>query len=494
MMRTARYPSLFQVNTRVRLTELSGELGRPATLDDFSDDEIERLAAAGFDWVWFLGVWQTGPVGRQVSMSDTDLLREYHWTLPDFDQSDICGSCFAVRSYTVHSEFGGDEALLRMRRRLNERGLRLMLDFVPNHTAPDHHWVTESPEYYVPGVESQLASEPRNYGRVLTSKGPLVLAYGRDPYFPGWMDTLQLNYGNPQVQEAMLGELVKIAGLCDGVRCDMAMLLLPEVFRRTWGIEAEAFWPRAIEEVRRQVPDFTFMAEVYWDLEWALQQQGFDYTYDKRLYDRLRGLQARPVREHLQAGLDFQAKLARFLENHDEPRAAATFPPEVHRAAAVVSFLTPGLRFFHRGQFEGHKTRIPVQLRRGPCEASDPELYDFYDRLLALLREPILRSGDWRLLDCVPAWDGNPSWDSFIAFAWREPAGRCWVIPVNYADQRSQCYIPLPFEQLSGSEWLLRDLMGSVSYDRDGYQLLSPGLYLDTPAWGYHVFQLTKCE
>ena len=235
MMRTARYPSLFQVNTRVRLTELSGELGRPATLDDFSDDEIERLAAAGFDWVWFLGVWQTGPVGRQVSMSDTDLLREYHWTLPDFDQSDICGSCFAVRSYTVHSEFGGDEALLRMRRRLNERGLRLMLDFVPNHTAPDHHWVTESPEYYVPGVESQLASEPRNYGRVLTSKGPLVLAYGRDPYFPGWMDTLQLNYGNPEVQEAMLGELVKIAGLCDGVRCDMAMLLLPEVFRRTWG-------------------------------------------------------------------------------------------------------------------------------------------------------------------------------------------------------------------------------------------------------------------
>jgi glycosidase len=494
MFRDARYPSLFQVNTRVRLTELSTDLGRAATLDDISDDEIDQLAAVGFDWIWFLGVWQTGPVGRQVSLSDADLLREYHRTLPDFDQTDVCGSCFSIRSYTAHADFGGDEALRRLHRRLNERGLRLMLDFVPNHTAPDHPWVNESPDYYVHGDESRLASEPRNYGRVLTAKGPLVLAYGRDPFFPGWMDTLQLNYGNPRLQEAMIGELVKIAGLSDGVRCDMAMLLLPEVFRRTWGIEAETFWPRAIEEVRRQVPGFTFMAEVYWDLEWALQQQGFGYTYDKRLYDRLRDLKAQPVRDHLRAGLDFQTKLARFLENHDEPRAAATFAPEVHRAAAVVSFLAPGLRFFHRGQFEGQKVRIPVHLRRGPREASDPELTEFYGRLLAVLCEPVVRSGDWRLLDCLPAWDGNPNWDNFIASAWHEPEGRSYVVPVNYCDHRSQCYIPLPFEQLGGSEWRLRDLMGPASYDRDGYQLLSPGLYLDMPAWGYHVFELTKRE
>ena len=494
MVRADRYPSLFQINTRVRLTELAEHLGRPATLDDVSDDEIDQLAAVGFNWVWFLGVWQTGPVGRQVSLSDSEFLLDYQRALPDYDQSDVCGSCFSVRSYTVHSDFGGDEALQRLRRRLNERGLRLLLDFVPNHTAPDHIWVNRNPEYYVPGDESRLASEPRNYGRVLTGKGPLVLAYGRDPYFPGWMDTLQLNYGNPDVQEAMIGELSRIAGLCDGVRCDMAMLLLPEVFRRTWGIEAEEFWPRAIEEVRRQIPDFTFMAEVYWDLEWALQQQGFDYTYDKRLYDRLRERHPRPVRDHLRAGLDFQAKLARFLENHDEPRAAATFPPEIHRAAAIVSFLAPGLRFFHRGQFEGRKTRIPVQLRRGPREPVDPEAIEFYGRLLALLCEPIVRNGEWKLLDCLPAWDPNPSWDNFIAFAWRDPEGNCWIVPVNYADQPSQCYVPLPFEHLGGSEWRLRDLMGPASYDRNGYQLLSPGLYLDMPAWGFHVFELTKRE
>ena len=116
------------------------------------------------------------------------------------------------------------------------------------------------------------------------------------------------------------------------------------------------------------------MAEVYWDLEWTLQQQGFDYTYDKRLYDRLRDGHARPVREHFCAGLDYQNKMARFLENHDEPRAAAAFPPGMHEAAAVITFLSPGLRFFHQGQFEGRKKRISPHLCRGPCEPVDPKL------------------------------------------------------------------------------------------------------------------------
>ena len=175
---------------------------------------------------------------------------------------------------------------------------------------------------------------------------------------------MQLNYGNPALQEEMIAQLFKIAGQCDGVRCDMAMLVLPDVFERTWGISAQPFWPKATSGVREKHPDFRFMAEVYWDLEWTLQQQGFDYTYDKRLYDRLRDAHVRPIREHFHAGTDFQNKLVRFLENHDEPRAAVAFSPEVHRAAAVVTFLAPGLRFFHQGQFEGRKKRISPHLRR----------------------------------------------------------------------------------------------------------------------------------
>ena len=245
------------------------------------------------------------------------------------------------------------------------------------------------------GTEEQIAAQPQNYCRVDTSQGPRVLAFGRDPYFDGWPDTLQLNYGNPALQEAMLGELRRIARQCDGVRCDMAMLVLPEVFERTWGISAPPFWPRATEAVRAEIPGFLFLAEVYWDLEWTLQQQGFDYAYDKRLYDRLEKGHARPVREHLFAGLDFQDRLARFLENHDEPRAAATFTPEMHRAAAIVTFLTPGLRFFHQGQREGKRVRIPVHLGRGPVEAADTAIARFLRRPAGVPEGP--RLPRWRL-------------------------------------------------------------------------------------------------
>ena len=202
--------------------------------------------------------------------------------------------------------------------------------------------------------------------------------------------------------------------------------------------------------MRERVPGFCFMAEVYWDLEWTMLQQGFDYAYDKRLYDRLREGHARPVREHLLAGLDFQSKLARFLENHDEPRAAATFAPGMHEAAAIITFLSPGLRFFHQGQFEGRRKRISPHLVRAPLEPSDTALHQFYDGLLAVLRQPIVRDGQWRLLDCAPAWDGNWTWESFIAWSWHARDGQQRLMVVNYAGSQGQCYVRLPFPELSG--------------------------------------------
>jgi hypothetical protein len=327
---------------------------------------------------------------------------------------------------------------------------------------------------------------------VQAKSGPLLLAYGRDPYFDGWPDTLQLDYGNPDLQQAMIGELERIAGQCDGVRCDMAMLVLPEVFERTWGIPADLFWPKATESVRRKYPDFQFMAEVYWDLEWTMQQQGFDYAYDKRLYDRLREGHARPVREHFHAGLGYQNKLARFLENHDEPRAAATFSSDVHEAAAVITFLSPGLRFFHQGQCQGRKQRISPHLVRGPQEAIDQRLERFYDRLLAVLREPVVREGQWQLLDCAPAWDGNWTWDCFLAFAWQGSGGERLLVTVNYAPNQSQCHVRLPFADLGNSRWRLQGSLREVTYDRQGDDLQERGLYLDEPPWSAQVFSLKR--
>ena len=400
------------------------------------------MAELGFDWIWLLGVWQTGEAGRQISRT----------LMPDVRESEICGSPFAVVAYRVASELGGDAALARLRAGLADRGMRLMLDFVPNHTAIDHPWMQAHPEFYIRGSEQDLAQRPANY-LLLPNTG--IFAHGRDPYFPGWPDTLQLNYGNDSLRQAMKEELMKVAGRCDGVRCDMAMLLVPEVFKRTWGIDMQPFWPDAIGEVRRAYPEFVFMAEVYWDMEWALQQQGFDYTYDKRLYDRLRSGNASAVRSHVLADLDFQEKSVRFLENHDEERAATAFPPEMHRAAAVVTYFIPGMRFFHEGQLEGRRFRTSVHLCRRKTEAIDLALRDFYSELLNYLKLPVLRIGDWEMLESSP--------EACLAFRWSDGQAKALVI-VNFSPDHAEC----------------RTRLGDTAGD----------LRLDLPGWGYQVLLL----
>jgi hypothetical protein len=270
----------------------------------------------------------------------------------------------------------------------------------------------------------------------------------------------------------------------------MAMLVLPEIFERTWGIPTAPFWPRVTETIHAEVPGFLFLAEVYWDLEWTLIQQGFDYAYDKRLYDRLREGDASSVRGHFLAGLDYQDHLVRFLENHDEPRAAATFNLDNHRAAAVITFFSPGLRFFHQGQREGKRVRIPVHIRRGPVETPNPITLSFYDQLLDCLKDPVFREGQWQLLEARPAWVGNGSHAAFVAFAWSGASDLRRLVVVNYANHPSQCYLPLPWDDLAGRTWRLSDRLGDAVYDRSGADLSSRGLYLDLPAWGYHVFDV----
>jgi hypothetical protein len=497
-MTQVEHPLLFQINTRVWLRELSNQLDRPATLDDIPEEALQELARQGFDWVYFLGVWQTGEAARRVSLSNPEWQTVYRNSLPDFSEADVSGSCFAVTGYTVHQGLGGNKAMERLLLRLNHHGLHLMLDFVPNHTAPDHPWASAHPDYYIEGTEADLEREPQNYtrplarplARSLAAGGQQVLAYGRDPYFAGWPDTLQLDYSNPQVQAAMITELRSAARLCDGLRCDMAMLVLPEIFQRTWGRSAEPFWPKAIAQVRKAHPGFVFMAEVYWDLEWTLQQQGFDYTYDKRLYDRLREQHAGPVRGHLQASPDYLRHMAHFLENHDEPRSAAVFPAEVLPAAAVVTFFAPGLRFFHQGQFEGRKVHLSVHLNRGPQEPENQELHRFYEKLLDTLGQAVFREGTWQILDPAPAWEGNWTNDCFIAYLWQGPSSQLWLAAVNYAPNQSQCYLHFPLGDTEKETLRFEDQTSPVYYERERAELEARGLYLDLPPWGYHVFKL----
>jgi hypothetical protein len=494
-------PSVLQINTRVWLREISGRLGRKATLADVADSFLDEVSRSGFDWIWLLGVWDNGEASRGIAATHPGLQKEFRAVLPDFTEEDVSGSPFAVRAYAVNKEFGGNEALLQFRNRLRAHDLKLLLDFVPNHTALDHPWAYQHPEYYVNGTEEDMEREPFNYCHALTIFGDVILAHGRDPYFPGWTDTLQLNYRHPGLRLAVISELHAIADLADGVRCDMAMLLLPDIISKVWGSHslpsdgtapADApFWPMAIGRIKQTNPYFSFMAEAYWDLESELIRQGFDYVYDKRLYDRLRDKNPAGVRAHLSADPEFQKKLVRFIENHDENRAAGAFPPDIHRAAAVTTFLSPGFHLIQEGQMDGLRIKLPVQLNRRPHERPDPVIHRFYLDLIEC-RKHLAFCSRWKLLECFPAWEGNPTVDQFIAFLWEEDAKARLLVTVNYGPVQGQCYVRLRLHDLQGARFVLSDLMNRTEYEREGDELALRGLYVDLPAWGFHVFEMMK--
>ncbi len=488
-MRTwPRSPLIFEINTWVWLAELSRTHGRPVNLATVPEQEWDSIATLAFDAVWFMGVWERSPAGIEISMRNAGLLQDFRRALPDFSAADNVGSPYCVRRYVVDDHLGGPSGLAVARERLAERRLRLILDFVPNHVAPDHPWVSAHPEYFIQGDDEDLRRDPASF----IAAGGKVLACGRDPYFPAWPDVLQLNAFDPGLRSAAVETVREIADQCDGVRCDMAMLMMSDVFERTWGPRAgarpaEDYWPALIPAVRSRHPDFRFMAEAYWDLEWALQQQGFDICYDKQLYDRLEHAPAETVRLHLCAALDYQGKLVRFIENHDEPRAAAAFPPEKHRAVAVTAMTVPGARLIHEGQMEGRRVRLPVFLARRPEEPPDSELLAFYRTLLEALSRGDFLKGTWRLCERT-GWPDNATYLNLVAWCWQKGESRCLIV-VNLSDTASQCLVSLPWDDLQGRSWRLKDAFTSAVYERGGDQLFGPGLYVDLPAWGFHLLE-----
>lgn len=479
-------PVLYEVDTWPWLTDVGARAGRPVTLADVPPEEWDAVVPPGVDAVWLMGVWERSPAGLDIARREEDLMGGFRAALPDLGASDVVGSPYCVRRYAVDDRLGGPDALAAAREELRRRGARLLLDYVPNHVAPDHPWVAEHPERFVRGTPEDRAAAPEAWFEL----DGQVLAHGRDPYFPPWPDVVQLDAFSTSMREGTVEVLTDIGRQCDGVRCDMAMLMLNDVFAKTWGDKAgapphEELWPQVLDRVRAVHPGMVFVAEAYWDLEWVLQQQGFDFCYDKRLYDRLVHENAASVRLHLSADLGYQQRLVRFLENHDEPRAAATLPGARQRAAAATIATTPGSVLWHDGQLEGRRVQLPVFLGRRPVEPADEPLHAFYEHLLAVVAEHDVHDGDWRLLGCE-GWPDNGSCANLVAWSWTRPDARHLVV-VNLSAEPAQGRVPLPWPELAGGTRHLDDLMAGVRWDRDGDELLAPGLYVDLPPWGFHL-------
>ena len=485
------HPHLYEINTWTWLDQLSARLGRSISLADVPDAEWEALAKLGFDIIWLMGVWQRSPESRRMALANPGDAAQFDRALPGWKPEDVVGSPYSVAQYVPDPRIGGWKSIDRVREKLHSRGMTLFLDFVGNHTALDHPWTHEHPEFYVQGTQQDFEKDPSAFYPVRSAKGNYFLALGKDPYFPPWDDVAQLNYFSPQLRAAQLAELRTIANHCDGVRCDMAMLQLSDIFASTWGhLLSEAkppekeFW----QEAHATVPNLVLLAEAYWGTEPRLLDLGFSFAYDKGLYDAVRNTNIEEVHMRLAASPDVQSHLARFLENHDEERRASVFGNERLPSVGTLMATLPGMRFYHQGELEGRKIHLPIALRLAANEPPDAVTTAFFQKTLAITKQDVFHLGLWNLLPIVP--EGDDTSRSLVVYEWR--SNQAWkVIVVNLAAGASQGRVRLGDRVLPGREYAVYDELNGVRYSRSGDELHNLGLFVRREGFQAHLFDVT---
>jgi hypothetical protein len=485
------HPHLYEINTWAWLEELSARLGRRITLAEVPDAEWDSLAQLGFNIVWLMGVWQRSPESRRIKLENPQNHPEFEAALPGWKPSDAIGSPYSIVQYVPDPRIGTWDSLDAVRQKLHARGMAIFLDFVGNHTALDCPWTREHPEFYIQGSKEQYDQNPSAFYQVEASAGVKYLAFGKDPYFPPWDDVAQLNHFQPGLRAAQLDILRTIAAHCDGIRCDMAMLLLNDIFAKVWGPSIgglpqpeKEFWA----EAHTAVPDLILLAEAYWGTEGRLLELGFSFVYDKALYDAMRGANPSAVHGILEAPVDYQNHLARFLENHDEERCAVIFPGERLVAAGTLMGTLPGLRFYHQGELDGRKIRLPIMLQRAMQEPASPAIRAFFEKILKITNEEVFHTGHWSLLP-VSA-EGDDTVGNLAVYEWR--SAKAWkIIAVNIVGAASQGRVRMD-ESISPSiQYDFYDELHDVHYSRAGEELRAIGLFVRREAFDAHIFDIT---
>ena len=496
-MKLRKNPHIYEINLMTWLEALSRREQRKIDLRSIPLREWRDLKALGMDLVWLMGMWHRSPDSRRRARAEPQLVKACGNILEDFNIEDIVGSAYAVHDYRPDPAFGSLEDLRTLKATLEDEGLQLVLDFVPNHTACDHPWITQYPERYVLGEKKGEAACEEGYFLAGRSPDQNCFAHGKDPYFPPWTDTAQINYGQDKTMEAMSETILHLSEHCHGFRCDMAMLILKDVFVQTWGqrlggkIAEREFWSFAIEKLRSAGRSNILIAEAYWGKDASLISHGFDYAYDKHLYDLMGRGDVRGMKDALSAPVPSQEKMVRFLENHDEERAIMLFGSGKIRCAMIIQATIPGMRFWHHGQWDGHRLHIPVQLRRAPDEASDSDLRAFSERLLKEINHPVFHEGLFKMCH-THGWSDNNSHVNLLAWSWEKGDHRRLII-VNFSSEPAQGYITLSKGLLPMSKHLVfLDPIKKESYQRDFAEVENTGLYSGLESGDFHFFIIEK--
>ena len=435
-------PHLIEINTRLWLKDLRKKYAlADMTLSTVPEDEWLGLKHLGIDMVWLVGVWMPSPESERIARGSAVLLEEIKKISPGFTSSALGASPYSVFTYKLNPELGFEWELKALKEKLNSMGMKLIVDFVSNHSAQDNPYIDQCPECFIRGGEDDFKAHPEWFFTRDINGTKNYIAYGRDPNFPAWTDTAQLNYFNPATREKMLSILMYLAGISDGVRCNMVMLTMNDIHETTWGAllgkagykkPEREFWDDAIKSVKGKYPEFMFLGEVYWGLEWRVQQMDFDYTYDKVTYDRLRFLGPQEVKGHLRAEKLYQKRSVRFIDNHDEQPSLTAFGREKALAAAVIVSTIKGLRLYSENQLDGLPHRVPLQLKEIYDRVPDLTVRKFYEKLLKITDHPAFHGGEWNLLDvraCSPQNDSNRN---ILAWSWVQRR-TMKIVVVNYS-------------------------------------------------------------
>lgn len=485
-------PSLIEINTRVWIRRFDTAETK-AGLKNIPESYWDSLKEKGIDYVWLMGVWKTKPDAVPKYCFEETLIPEYERALKDWQDDDIIGSPYAIDRYEINPLLGTEDDIKKIRETLHSKGMKLFLDFIPNHFHAETSLIDIVPDIFLTVNDETFKKDPHTFYKPFDDGR--IFAHGRDPFFPAWLDTAQINYYSPSAREFMINSLLRIADLCDGVRCDMAILVMNNVFQNTWGGSLDncghtkptaEFWSEAINATKKEFPSFIFLAEAYWDLEWHLQQLGFDFTYDKKLTDRLAVNHLRGIHDHLTGETEYQKKCARFIENHDEKRSLALFGKERVKAASVIISTLQGMHFYYDGQFEGKKIKLPLQLGREPVEQVNGCIQKHYDKLLSITGSVIFKYGEWKLLEPEKSWYNNETYTNLLAWEWRYKSERRLVV-VNYSDTLSTCWVKLDVEGYP-EEIIFEDLLQGSKYKRRGEELVRQGLYVELKPYQSHIF------